>query len=371
MGPDKNMDCSNSIKASLTLQREGDNNHAFRLDVDLTLNGAGITAIFGHSGSGKTTFLRCFSGLEKADQANICINGDVWQDNKQFTPTHKRPLGYVFQEASLFPHLTAMDNLQYAVKRSWSSVDDDFFQKVISVMDISHLLNRHPEQLSGGERQRVAIARALLVKPRVLLMDEPLASLDGARKAEIIPYLAQLPGLFNIPILYVSHSLEEVSQLADHCVLLNQGQVVAQGTPQDVFSRIDLPVRFDEETGVIIQGAVVERDEQWHLSKIKFTDSELWVRDGGDAIGDRVRIRILARDVSLTEQPCDQSSILNRVLVTVEEIVADRDEAMSLLRLKAGSDYLIARLTNRSVNHLNLCPGKRIWAQIKSVALVR
>jgi molybdate transport system ATP-binding protein len=138
-----------------------------------------------------------------------------------------------------------------------------------------------------------------------------------------------------------------------------------------VFSRIDLPVRFDEETGVIIKGAVVERDDQWHLSRIEFSGNELWVRDGGDSIGDHVRIRILARDVSLTEQPCDQSSILNRVYVEVEEIAPDRDEAMSLLRLKAGEEYLIARLTNRSVSHLGLEPGRKIWAQIKSVALVR
>lgn len=365
------MNCKSSIRTRIRLDRTNHGSTDFHLNIDLTLKGKGITAIFGHSGSGKTTYLRCVAGLERPDNAEVCINGEIWQDQERFVPTHKRPVGYVFQEASLFPHLTARGNLNYAVKRSWSPVDTDFFEKVISVMGIEAVMDRYPSALSGGERQRVAIARALLIKPRVLLMDEPLASLDGPRKAEIIPYLAQLPDLFEIPILYVSHSLEEVSQLADHCILLNQGQVVAEGSPQDVFSRIDLPVRFDEETGVIIKGAVVERDDQWHLSRIEFSDNELWVRDGGDSIGDHVRIRILARDVSLTEQPCDQSSILNRVYVEVEEIAPDRDEAMSLLRLKAGEEYLIARLTNRSVSHLGLKPGRKIWAQIKSVALVR
>jgi len=365
------MECEKSIRANIHFNRHDKTGTHFRLDVNLLLSGVGITAIFGHSGSGKTTLLRCIAGLVKPEGAKICINGEIWQDSSEFTPTHKRALGYVFQEASLFPHLTALGNLNYAVKRAWQKVDKDFLHKVTSVLDIGDLLNRYPAQLSGGERQRVAIARALLIRPRVLLMDEPLASLDSIRKAEIIPYLAKLPAYFNIPILYVSHSLEEVSQLADHCVLLHKGQVVAEGTPQEVFSRIDLPVRFDEETGVIIKGVVVERDQNWHLSRVQFNNNEFWVRDSGEALGESVRIRILARDVSLTAQPSEQCSILNRIAVEVDEIAPDVDEAMSLIRLKAGQAYLLARLTNRSVAHLKLIPGKKIWAQIKSVALVR
>lgn len=365
------MDCNQAIRANIHLQRGKEGASHFTLSADLTLKGTGITAIFGHSGSGKTTLLRCIAGLEKSSDSNVCINGEIWQDDSNFVPTHKRALGYVFQEASLFPHLSARGNLNFALKRAWEDVDDAFFRKVISVLDIESLLDRYPSQLSGGERQRIAIARALLIRPRVLLMDEPLASLDSNRKAEILPYLSKLPAYFNIPILYVSHSIEEVSQLADHLVLLDKGEVVAEGTPQEVFSRVDLPVRFDEGTGVIIKGEVVERDQNWHLSRIEFSGNELWIRDGGDSIGDEVRVRILARDVSLTEQPCDQSSILNRIHVVIDEIVPDRDVAMSLLRLKAGNEYLVARITNRSVERLKLEPGKQIWAQIKTVALVR
>ncbi|WP_420598131.1 molybdenum ABC transporter ATP-binding protein [Neptuniibacter sp.] len=364
------MNCEESISTSIHLSRDDSSGTHFSLNVDLKLAGQGITAIFGHSGSGKTTLLRCIAGLEQAEGASICINGQIWQDETHFVPTHKRALGYVFQEASLFSHLTALGNLQYALKRAWEPVSQEFLDKVVSVLDIKPLLQRYPSQLSGGERQRVAIARAILIRPKVLLMDEPLASLDSNRKAEILPYLSKLPAVFNIPILYVSHSLEEVCQLADQCVLLDKGQVVAEGTPQEVFSRIDLPVRFDQGTGVIIKGTVVERDPKWHLSRVEFSGNELWVRDGGDEIGDDVRIRILARDVSLTEQPCDQSSILNRIHVEVVEIEPDQDEAMSLIRLKAGTEYLIARVTNRSVSHLQLEKSKKIWAQIKSVAIV-
>ncbi|WDE09348.1 molybdenum ABC transporter ATP-binding protein [Thalassomonas viridans] len=361
------------MHARFRLSYPGDKTAAFALDVEAAVPGNGITAIFGHSGSGKTTFLRCVAGLEKPELGELQVKGDIWQSRSVFKPTHKRPLGYVFQESSLFPHLTAKANLDYAIKRSGLPFSSQLYERVLSVMGISQVLPRYPAQLSGGERQRVAIARALLIQPSLLLMDEPLASLDSARKQEILPYLERLRSGFDIPIFYVSHSIDEVAHLADHILVLEQGRLAAQGSLTEVFSRIDLPVRFGEETGVIITGQVAERDSRWHLVRVAFDGGELWVRDGGDALKQSVRIRVLARDVSLALASHQDTSIVNRLESEVVEISRDQDEAMALvrLRLKCGSEYLIARLTQKSVHQLQLQPGKRVWAQIKSVAVVR
>jgi molybdate transport system ATP-binding protein len=368
------MSAINQIRAHFVLHRAAAQlrgKSGFSLDVNLALPGKGITAVFGHSGSGKTTLLRCVAGLDKAKNGVLTVNGESWQSEKRFLPTHRRPLGYVFQEASLFAHLSAEGNLQYAVRRAGQPVLPELYDRVIDTMGIAPVLKHYPEQLSGGERQRVAIARALLIQPRLLLMDEPLASLDAPRRREILPYLERLHETFDVPILYVSHAMDEVTRLADYLVVLEQGRVVAQGELGEVLSRIDLPFDFGGDAGVVLQGTVAERDARWHLSRIQFAGGELWVRDGGDSIGQSVRVRVLARDVSLALAPCDDTSILNRLPVTVAAIGDDSDEAMALVRLKAGDEFLIARLTRRSVNHLQLEPGKQLWAQIKSVAIVR
>lgn len=343
---------------------------AFSLDVDIKLPNNGITAIFGVSGSGKTSLLRCIAGLDKADHGYISVNDRVWQSDSQFLPTHKRPLAYVFQEASLFPHLTAQGNLDYAIKRS-DGVTEASYQQVLAVMGLNSTLQRYPNQLSGGERQRVAIARALLIQPQLLLMDEPLASLDAHRKQEILPYLEKLRSAFDIPIFYVSHSLDEITRLADHVVLMDQGKVAAQGHLMDVFSRIDLPFNLGDETGVVIFGHITERDAQWGLARIAFNGGELWVRDQGDAIGQRLRVRLLAKDISLALSSHEDSSILNKLSVKVDEISDDSDASMVLVKLKLGSEYLIARLTKKSLHQLQLIEGKQVWAQIKSVAITR
>lgn len=342
--------------------------HDFRLDVDLTLPGTGITAIFGESGSGKTTLLRCIAGLEKPSEAMLSVNAQRWEA----LPTHRRALGYVFQESSLFPHLNASGNLNYAIKRSNKTLAPAFYEEVIAVLGIAPLLGRFPAQLSGGERQRVAIARALLTQPRLLLMDEPLASLDEARKREILPYLENVRSHFELPIIYVSHSIDEVARLADHVVVLDKGRVIAEGDTRSIFSRVDLPLHFGDETGVILEGSVVERDTQWHLKRIAFNGGELWVRDSGDAIGQEVRIRVLARDISLSLSCEDTTSILNRLPAQAVDIVADPDdEAMVLVRLALGESFLVARLTQKSAHHLALGKGRQVWAQIKSAAIVR
>ncbi|MDP2805984.1 MAG: molybdenum ABC transporter ATP-binding protein, partial [Gallionellaceae bacterium] len=201
----------------------------FALDASFAAPAVGVTALFGPSGSGKTTLLRCIAGLERV-AGTLHVNGEIWQDEKTFLPIHKRPLGYVFQEASLFPHLSVRANLEYGYKRIAPDERKVHLEQVVEWLGLSHLIDRNnPTQLSGGERQRVAIARALLTSPRILLMDEPLSALDATSKQDILPYLERLHRELNIPVLYVSHALDEVTRLADHLVLLEKGRVIASG----------------------------------------------------------------------------------------------------------------------------------------------
>ena len=342
----------------------------FLLDVDLALPGQGITGIYGASGSGKTTLLRCIAGLIKATNGALTVNGKIWQNDQVMVPTHKRSLAYVFQEAGLFPHLSVAANLDFAIRRA-RSVDARFFEHILELMDISRLMQRLPDQLSGGEKQRVAIARAFLVRPTLLLMDEPLASLDSGRKQEILPYLERLHEEYDLPVLYVSHSIDELARLADYLIVMEQGRAVVQGTITDVLSRADLPFAPGDETGVVLPAKVVARDAQWHLLQVAFAGGSVWVRDGGDTVGHSLRIRILARDISLALSCHDDTSIQNRLPATVIDVTDDRDEAMVLTRLLVGSSTLIARITKRSAAHLQLSAGQELWAQIKSVAVVR
>ncbi len=341
----------------------------FALDVDLDLPGQGVTALFGHSGSGKTTLLRCIAGLERAPQGRLCVNGAVWQDDGYWLPTHQRPLGYVFQESSLFPHLTVMGNLRYGLKRTTDAPRVSLDQ-AIELLGIGHLLDRKPDRLSGGERQRVSIARALALSPRLLLMDEPLAALDHQRKQEILPYLERLHTQLDIPILYVSHSPDEVARLADHIVVLEAGRAVAAGPLTETLARLDLPIQLGDDVGMVLDAVVAQRDSDWHLARVEFAGGSLWVRDGGHAIGEPVRVRILARDVSIALQPVSGTSIQNCLPATVEQIAADHHPALSLLRLRAGTSPLLARLTQRSAVGLGLAPGMAVWVQIKAVALI-
>lgn len=345
----------------------------FTLDVDLDLPARGVTALFGHSGSGKTTLLRCVAGLERAPQGQLTVHGEVWQDDgksgRHWLPTHQRPLGYVFQEASLFPHLTVLGNLRYGLKRT-SDVQRVSLDQAITLLGIDPLLARKPDQLSGGERQRVGMARALALSPRLLLMDEPLAALDLKRKEEILPYLERLHAELDIPVLYVSHSPDEVARLADHIVVMEAGRAVAAGPLTDTLARLDLPIQLGEDVGVVLNAVVVERDLAWHLARVEFQGGSLWVRDGGHAVGHRVRVRILARDVSIALEKVDGISIQNCLSATVEDMAGDHHPALSLMRLKVGASPLLARLTQRSAAGLGLAPGKAVWVQIKAVALI-
>ena len=353
----------------------------FELDVDLNLPARGVTALFGHSGSGKTTLLRCIAGLERAPQGRLTVNGETWQDDEsnngkhgsQWLPTHQRPLGYVFQEASLFPHLTVLGNLRYGLKRivgTQIAQLDAGLDTAIELLGIRPLLERKPDRLSGGERQRVSMARALALSPRLMLMDEPLAALDHQRKQEILPYLERLHRALDIPVLYVSHAPDEVARLADHIVVMEAGRAVATGALTETLARLDLPIQLGEDVGVVLDAVVAERDAQWHLARVEFPGGSLWVRDGGHALGDPVRVRILARDVSIALQPPEGTSIQNCLPATVEQMVVDHHPALSLLRLKVGPSPLLARLTQRSAVGLGLAPGMPVWVQIKAVALI-
>jgi molybdate transport system ATP-binding protein len=342
----------------------------FLLDVDLALPASGITAVFGPSGSGKTTLLRCVAGLEAPDLARIVVDGETWQDTQQgvHLPTHRRPLGYVFQEASLFDHLDVAGNLAFGRKRA--GTDDAALAPLLRLLGVEPLLRRRPHELSGGERQRVAIARALATQPRILLLDEPLAALDAARRREILPWLEELRDKLRIPMLYVTHSGDEVARLADHLVLLDAGRVRAAGPLAQTLARIDLPAVPGEEAGALLHGTLVARDPQWQLAQVRFDGGTLWLPDPGFALGHAVRVRVLARDVSLALLPPERSSIQNVLPCTVRAIAPGGHASQALVQLECGGVLLLARITARAAHALALASGASVWALVKSAALV-
>lgn len=340
----------------------------FSLDVDLTLPGHGVTALFGHSGSGKTTLLRCIAGLERAPHGRLRVGDEVWQDAGRWLPVHRRPIGYVFQEASLFAHLSVLDNLNYGVKRSARSQASQLAQ-AIELLGIGHLLTRKPERLSGGERQRVSIARALAVCPRLLLMDEPLAALDEARKAEILPYLERLRDAMRLPILYVSHSLDEVLRLADTLVALRDGRQMAAGPVAQVLSRPEmLPVvgRFD--LGTLLECVVSRHDADLALSSLAFAGGELRVPQVDRPVGEKVRARVRARDVAIALTKPEGLSVSNLLPAVVEQVVA-QEGPYADVGLNVGGVRLASMVTRESAARLALRPGLDVWAMVKSVAV--
>ncbi|MCE1170039.1 molybdenum ABC transporter ATP-binding protein [Azovibrio restrictus] len=355
-----------SIAAAFRMEYPG-----FSLDVDLNLPARGVTALFGHSGSGKTTVLRCFAGLNRAPRGRLVVEGQVWQDEAQgiFLPTHARPLGLVFQEASLFPHLSVRKNLEYGMKRAGNKRGEGF-DACVDLLGIRPLLDRAPERLSGGERQRVAIARALLTRPRLLLMDEPLAALDLKRKLEILPYLEKLHDELDIPVLYVSHAPDEVARLADHLVLMDGGRVVASGPLMETLARADLPPAFADDAGVVLE-AVVAAHEADGLTRLDFPGGHLYVSRREEPPGRRLRCRIHARDVSIALAAHADSSILNVLPATVQAVVATDTPGHVLVQLALPQGaVLLARITERSRLALGLAPGQPVVAQVKAVALL-
>lgn len=345
----------------------------FELAVDLHLPDRGITVLFGASGCGKTSVLRCVAGLERAREARVVVADEVWQDDAQgvFLPAHRRALGYVFQEASLFGHLDVMGNLRYGLRRARSKGAESTLDTALALLGIEHLLHRSVDGLSGGERQRVAIARALATSPRLLLLDEPMAALDQARRQEILPWLERLRDELHIPMLYVTHSADELARLADHLVVLERGQVKAAGHADAVLASLESPVVAGEDAGVLLRGRVLEREQEWGLARIGISGAHLWLRDTGAAVDREVRLRILARDVSLATEEPRQTSIQNHLPCVLESVAPDTHPSQVLARLHCGESILLARVTRRAVHALGLAPGSAVWAQVKSVAIVQ
>ncbi|MEF3075612.1 molybdenum ABC transporter ATP-binding protein [Methylobacter sp. Wu1] len=343
----------------------------FQFDVDLYLPGSGITVLFGPSGSGKTTLLRCIAGLQRAPQGFLEINGKIWQDSERgvFVPTHKRALGYVFQEASLFPHLTVAGNLQFGLKRIGKTPDAVDLQQVIELLGIGHLLNRMPEGLSGGERQRVAIARALALNPEVLLMDEPLAALDSQRKQEILPFLIRLHRELNIPVLYVTHSQQEVAQLADTLVIMAEGRALASGPLAETLSRLDVPLAHDREAATVWPVTVVEHEIDYHLTHVAFVGGTLSLPSIDADAGAQLRVQIYARDVSICLEAPNATSILNVLLATITGLTNSHD-GQTVVRLRIGTQALLAHITRKSAILLDLQVGMGVYVQIKGTSIL-
>lgn len=349
---------------------------AFTLDLDLTLPGRGLTALFGASGSGKTTCLRVLAGLEPAASGRLSVGGELWQDSARglFVPPHQRALGYVFQEASLFDHLSVQDNIRFGYRRTPAAQRRYGWDHGLALLGIGHLLQRMPHELSGGERQRVAMARALATSPRVLLMDEPLAALDAPRKAEILPWLEQLHQKLDIPVVYVTHSADEVARLADHLVLLEQGRVMAQGPVLELMTRTDLPLAHGDSAGALVEAVTCGLQSDSDLCELRFDGGTLLLpQTRATPLPDRtpVRVRIQARDVSLTLVQPEQTSVLNCLPATVSD-VCDDGPGQVLVGLRLGLETrLLSRISRLSCERLGITTGLPVYAQIKGVAMVR
>jgi molybdate transport system ATP-binding protein len=346
----------------------------FHLQTQLEIPGSGVTVLFGPSGSGKTTLLRCLAGLERSPAGFMQFGDTLWQNEARgiFIPVHERSIGMVFQDPRLFPHLSVRSNLLYGFKRIPVQERRIFLDEVVEVLNIAHLLDRRPRFLSGGEGQRVAIGRALLTSPRLLLMDEPLASLDSQRKREILPYIRRLQTTWGLPIVYVSHSLDEILQLVDTVVLLKEGRVVAEGPAKEVFSQLDLRGRVNNEIlGAIFDTQVIAHEPEFGLTRVKFMGHQLHVPKQEIEVGQSIRLHIHSNDVSIVTSPSDiRTSVLNILKATVMEVGRIDPTGYSVdIKLDVGQ-ALLATITRKSLANLALKPGQKVYAHIKAIKMV-
>lgn len=345
----------------------------FKIDVSLACETAGIVAFYGRSGAGKTSLVNMLAGLVRPDRGRIVINGITLFDSTQGidVPPERRRLGYVFQEARLFPHMTVRGNLHYGLRRVPGGERTIAPEQVIALLGLEEYLARRPHHLSGGEKQRVALGRALLANPRLLLMDEPLASLDQPRKDEVLPFIERLRDELAIPIVYVSHSMPEIVRLADTMVLVSDGRVEAVGPIDELTSRLDLrPLTGRYEAGAVIQARVAGHDRDYGITDLAFAGGRLRVPHVGLPVGTRLRLRIRARDVALALEPPRRTSILNAIPAVVSEIGPEEGPQVDL-RVEAGATSIWARITRRSLADLALQPGTPVTVLIKAVAVDR
>lgn len=353
----------------LALRLECSGQDGFRLQLDCELPDGGITAIYGPSGSGKSTLLDCIAGLRRPQEGGLVrFRGENWLAPETFVPPWKRGVAYVFQDGRLFPHLNVQQNLEYATARR-SANSGTSMEQVVRWLELEDLLLHTPAVLSAGQKQRVAIGRALLSAPQLLLLDEPLANLDHSASQQCLAYLQRLARELDLPMLYVSHDIEEVSQLADHLVLLEQGTLIDQGPMLDLCGRLDTQLSREEQAAAIVLGSIGEHDPDYGLTELVVEGQTLLIASGETSRGARRRLRIPARDVSVCRHKPEDSSILNILPVTLTQMEAD-GAARVLLRLALGSQYLLARITRKSANRLGLREGDHLFAQIKSAALL-
>ncbi len=358
----------NSLTARLNIEFPN-----FQLQAALKIPDKGVTAVFGPSGSGKTTLLRCLAGLERSARGLIQFQNCCWQNEQQqtFIPAHQRSVGYVFQDSRLFPHLNVKSNLQYGLARTPPSQQYINWDQVIDILDLRPLLRRQTHRLSGGEKRRVAIGRAILANPRLLLMDEPLTGLDTPRKREISYLIQQLCDQLNIPVIYVTHDMNEILQFATTLVLMDRGKTVASGTVEEIFSRLDLDQYLDQDTiGAVIETKVETHEPEFGLTRIGFNGKHLLVPQQSLQIGQALRVHVLSRDVSIiVGPPPKHTSVLNTFHATIVEIGPMLPDRHSVdIKLDIGCP-LLARITRKSMSLLNLTPGQHVFASIKSVAL--
>lgn len=340
-----------------------------QMDMAFEVPTPGMTALFGPSGAGKSTIISAAAGLLRPDECRIMIDDRVLADTSSgvWLPPERRRMGLVFQDARLFPHMSVATNLRYGLRRA--APGPVRFDEVVELLGIGGLLSRRPHTLSGGERQRVAIGRALLAQPHLLLMDEPLASLDSARKAEIMPYLTRLKTALRLPVLYVTHALDEVSQLADSLVLIEAGQVMGYGAIGEIAARADLPLAQRDDAGALLLCRVIEHDARRELTRLEGGGATLWVPLQDSPIGSERRVRIPAREVILAGRPPESISVHNIVPGEVCRITDDAVKRSVLVEISLAGGALISRVTPDAITRLALSPGKPVLALIKSTSI--
>src|SRR5580658_10257015 len=340
-----------------------------RMDMAFEVPSPGVTVLFGPSGAGKTTIILAAAGLLRPDECRVEVDGLVMADTATgvWLPPERRHAGLVFQDARLFPHMSVATNLRFGMRRFGPGTIR--FDDVVELLGIAALLDRRPHTLSGGERQRVAIGRALLAQPRLLLLDEPLASLDAARKAEILPYLTRLKTALRLPVLYVTHDLDEVTRLADSLVLLDAGHVVAYGPLAEVAARADLPLASRDDATGLLHCRVVEHDSARELTRLDAGGVAFWVPLLDTPVGNECRIRVPAREVILAGRPPDAISLHNIIPGTVRRIAADPSRRAAMVEIALPNGALLARVTPDAVARLGLCVGGPVLALIKSTSI--
>ena len=355
------------LKVTVLKRRDG-----FVLDANFEAPTPGVVALFGRSGCGKTTAVNIIAGLLGADAAHIELDGTVLEYRSAgiYVPPERRRIGYVFQDGRLFPHMSVLRNLRYGLTRAdaASGAQPMGMEQIVSLLGLERLLARRPHQLSGGEKQRVSLGRALLSQPRMLLLDEPLAALDTARREEVLPYLEKLRDSFSIPMVYVSHQFDEVLRLATHVVLLNAGRVLAQGSLNEVslhpaFRSIVGP----DSVGAVLDGVVTQVDASCGMAGLRVGRGELNVSVRDVRAGERVRVQLLARDIILATEVPRGLSVRNELRGVVVDVIEDEEDAV-LVTVDIGGANVLSRVTRQAMSSLGLRAGLEVWVLVKAVS---